>query len=154
MINTVFKWVDIPPIWLLICAVIAWVQAQHFTMGVSFGQSWAVLLGTGLVGLGLLLLALALMEFVRKRTTPIPHMDASELITSGIFRFSRNPIYLGDILILAGLILRWDAVVSVPLVPILVWIINNRFIHAEEFRLERDFGDAFLRYMAQTRRWL
>ncbi|MEL6416292.1 MAG: isoprenylcysteine carboxylmethyltransferase family protein [Pseudomonadota bacterium] len=148
------KWLDIPPMWLLGCAVLAWVQAEYVPSGLSFGQVWAVALGTILVALGLLLLVLALMEFVRKRTTPIPHMDASELITSGIFRFSRNPIYLGDILILAGLILRWDAVVSVPLVPILVWIINIRFIHAEEFRLERDFGDAFLRYMAQTRRWL
>ena len=148
------KWLDIPPMWLLACAVLAWVQAEYVPLGLSFGQGWAFALGTIFVALGLLLLALALVEFARNRTTPVPHMEASQLITSGVFRFSRNPIYLGDILILAGLILRWDAVLSLPLIPVLVWIINNRFIRAEEFRLERAFGDAFLRYMAQTRRWL
>ena len=139
---------------LLLCAVIAWWQGQLLPMGLSFGPTWAVPVGTILVGLGLLLLALALIEFVRRRTTPIPHMEASALITSGIFRVTRNPIYLGDILILAGLILRWDAVLSLPLIPVLIWIIDFRFIRAEESRLKRAFGDAFLRYMAQTRRWL
>lgn len=148
------KWIDIPPMWLLLCTVLAWGQGQFAPLGLSFGAGWALPVGTGLVGLGLILLALALLEFVRRRTTPIPHMEASALITSGVFRATRNPIYLGDILILAGLILRWDAVLSLPLIPILIWIIEFRFIRAEELRLERAFGDAFLRYKAQTRRWL
>ena len=123
-------------------------------MGLSFGAAWAVPVGTGFVALGLLLVALAIWEFARYRTTPIPHMEASALITSGIFRLTRNPIYLADAVILAGLILRWDAVLSLILIPILIWIIDFRFIRAEEMRLERAFGDAFLRYRTQTRRWL
>ncbi len=148
------KWLDIPPMWLLACAVLAWVQAQYVAMGLSFGPGWAVPVGTGLVGLGLILVALALIEFMRRRTTPIPHMEASHLITTGIFAVSRNPIYLADVLILTGLILRWDAVLALPLIPFLVWIISVRFIRTEELRLERGFGDAFLRYKAATRRWL
>lgn len=140
--------------WLLACAVLAWLQAQHADLGFGFGSGWALPVGTGLVGLGLILVALALFEFARHRTTPIPHEAASHLITSGIFAVTRNPIYLADVLILTGLILRWDALLSAPLIPFLAWIIAIRFIRAEELRLERDFGDAFLRYKAATRRWL
>lgn len=148
------KWLDIPPMWLLVCAVLAWLQANYAPMGLSFGPSWAVAVGTGLVGLGFLLVVLALLEFARRRTTPIPHMEASHLITNGVFAVTRNPIYLADVLILTGLILRWDAVLSVPLILLLVWIIQIRFIRAEEARLAVTFGDAFLRYKAATRRWL
>lgn len=140
--------------WLVLCLVLAWWQAQLLPMGLSFGPGWAVPVGAVLVGLGFLLLALALIEFARRRTTPVPHMEASTLITSGIFARTRNPIYLGDVFILTGLILTWDAVLSLLLIPFLVWIIDIRFIRAEEMRLERAFGDAFLRYKSQTRRWL
>ncbi|MEL7254406.1 MAG: isoprenylcysteine carboxylmethyltransferase family protein [Pseudomonadota bacterium] len=148
------KWIDIPPMWLLACAVLAWVQAEFAPMGLSFGAGWAVPVGTGLVVVGLIVMALALLEFTRRRTTPIPHMEASHLITTGVFAYSRNPIYLADVIILTGLILRWDAVLAVPLIPALAWIITHRFILPEEARLERGFGDAFLRYRGATRRWL
>lgn len=152
--RAMLKWLDIPPMWLLACAILAWLQVQWVPLGLSFGSSWAVPLGTGLVVLGLVLVVLALWAFARHRTTPIPHRQASALITSGIFAWSRNPIYLADVMILTGLILRWNAVVSLPLIPFLAWIIQIRFIRAEEARLQKAFGDAFLRYQAQTRRWL
>ncbi len=81
-------------------------------------------------------------------------MQASALITSGIFARTRNPIYLGDALILTGLILIWDAVPSSILIPAFVLLIQTRFILAEESRLRDAFGDEFLRYTASTRRWL
>lgn len=148
------KWIDIPPVWLLIFVVISWVQARHAAMGLSFGGAWADFAGGILVGAGLVLMALAFAEFRRHRTTVIPHMEAERLITSGIFKRTRNPIYLGDALILAGLILRWDAVLALPLVPVFVWVIEKRFILAEEDRLRRKFRAEFARYCQKTRRWL
>ena len=148
------KWIDIPPLWLLLCAALAWVQATHFAFGLSFGGSWAEFAGGLLVGGGLVLMALAFAEFRRHRTTVIPHMDAERLISSGIFKRSRNPIYLGDVLILAGLILRWDAVLALPLVPIFVWVIEKRFILDEENRLRKKFRADFARYCQKARRWI
>ena len=110
--------------------------------------------GRLLVGGGLVLMALAFAEFRRHRTTVIPHRQAERLIQSGIFRRTRNPIYLGDVLILAGLILRWDAVAALPLVPVLVWTLEKRFIIPEENRLRRKFRAEFARYCQKTRRWL
>ncbi|MFZ5961332.1 methyltransferase family protein [Thalassococcus sp. BH17M4-6] len=148
------KWFDLPPIWLAVFCALAWVQATYLPMGLGFGGVWADFAGGLLVGAGLLLIALAAYEFRRHRTTIIPHLTPERLITSGIFSRSRNPIYLADSLILAGLILRWDAVLALPLVPILVWTLERRFILPEEARLKAKFVAEFDRYAQQTNRWL
>ncbi|MEQ8902676.1 MAG: isoprenylcysteine carboxylmethyltransferase family protein [Roseovarius sp.] len=149
-----FKWVDMPPVWLLAFLVVAWVQATQYPMGLGFGDTWADLLGGLLVGGGLLLIVMAAMEFRRYKTTIVPHETPERLIQSGIFKRSRNPIYLGDALILAGLILRWDAVLSLPLIPVFVWVIEKRFILPEEDRLRRKFRMDFAQYCEKTRRWV
>lgn len=148
------KWIDMPPVWLLVCLGLAWVQARYMTAGLSFGGSWADFAGGLLVGGGVILFALALVEFRRARTTIIPGREADRLITGGIFKRSRNPIYLADALILAGFILRWDAVLSLVLLPVFVWIIEKRFIEREENMLRRKFRADYARYCQKTRRWL
>ncbi|MEI4231793.1 methyltransferase family protein [Roseovarius sp. D22-M7] len=148
------KWIDMPPVWLAGFLVLAWVQAVHYPMGLDFGAVWADLLGGLLVGGGLVLIVMAAMEFRRYRTSIVPHETPERLIQTGIFRRSRNPIYLGDALILAGLILRWDAVLALALVPVFVWIIETRFIIPEENRMRRKFRMEFARYCEKTRRWI
>ncbi len=149
------KWIDIPPVWLVLFLAVAWVQSSLFTFGLSFGV-WPVadLLGGLLVGAGLVLMALAIYEMRRHHTTIVPHRDAERMVQSGIFSRTRNPIYLGDVLILAGLILKWDAVLALPLVPIFLWWIERHFIIAEEDRLRRKFRADFARYCEKTRRWV
>jgi len=116
-----------------------------------FGMALA---GGLLVGGGLLSIGLAALEMRRARTTVIPHMEPDALVTSGIFRRSRNPIYVGDALVLTGLILRWGAWPSLVLVPLFVWLITDRFVLDEEARLRARFGAAFDAYVERTRRWL
>ncbi len=140
------KWIDLPPIWLLAFALLTWLNAGTFDL--------PHLLGTLLVAIGLILMALAIWEMRRKRTTVIPHMQPSALVDSGIFAYSRNPIYLGDALILAGLSLRWDAPLGLLLLPVFIWVIQKRFIHPEESRLNVAFGPAFVAYTQKTRRWV
>ena len=148
------KWIDMPPVWLVGFLVLAWLQAAQYPMGLGFGETWADLVGGLLVGGGLLLIVMAAMEFRRYKTTIVPHKTPERIIQSGIFKRSRNPIYLGDALILAGLILRWDAVLSLPLIPVFVWVIEKRFIIPEEDRMRRKFRMDFARYCEKTRRWL
>ena len=97
---------------------------------------------------------LAAAEMRRQRTTIIPHREADRLVQSGIFRRSRNPIYLGDVLLLAGVILWMDAVLGLVLVPVLAWVLERRFIIPEEDRLRRKFRADFARYCEKARRWL
>jgi len=148
------KWIDMPPVWLLGFCAVAWIQARYASIGLTFPGVAFDLLGGLLVGGGLVLIALAAWQFRRAKTTIIPGQMPSRLITDGIFSKSRNPIYLGDMLILAGLILRWDAVLCLPLVPIFLWVIEKRFVIPEENRMRREFRLAFARYCEATRRWV
>lgn len=147
------KWIDLPPIWLIATLALAWCQTRLLPIDLAFG-SWGQRVGGVLVGLGLALIVAALWEMRRHQTTPVPHLVPSALVTSGVFAWSRNPIYLGDVLILIGLLMRWEAVWSFPLVPGFVWMITARFIYAEEARCERTFGEAFEVYRSNARRWL
>ncbi|MEM8632849.1 MAG: isoprenylcysteine carboxylmethyltransferase family protein [Pseudomonadota bacterium] len=147
------KWLDLPPLWLVLFACLAWIQSTQLPIG-SLGGAWADFLGGLLVGAGILLAVLAVMEMRKAQTTPIPHMAPSALVTTGIFSRSRNPIYLGDVLILLGLILWWDAVPSLILVPLFVWVITDRFIGPEEGRLHAAFGTHYETYKRQVRRWI
>ena len=148
------KWIDIPPVWLVFALLLTYGIAQVQPMALAFGNPVTDLLGGLLVGGGLVLILLAANEMRRRRTTIVPHMEADHLVTSGIFKRSRNPIYLGDALILAGLALRWEAPVALLLVPLFMFTITQRFILPEEDRLRRKFRADFARYCEATRRWL
>ena len=98
------RWLDLPPIWLGMFAALSWGQANYYAAGLNFGGAWSDFLGGLLVGGGIILMLLAVYEMRRLRTTIIPHREANSLVQSGIFSRSRNPIYLGYALVLAGLI--------------------------------------------------
>lgn len=148
------KWIDIPPIWLLLALVLTWWIAVLQPAALAYGGAVTDLLGGLLVGGGIVLILLAAVEMRKRRTTIIPHMQAAHLVTTGIFSRSRNPIYLGDTLVLAGLALRWEAPVALALMPLFMVTITYRFILPEEDRLRRQFRADFARYCAKTRRWM
>ena len=146
--------IDFPPVWLIGFALIAWLQGRMLPFGLSLKGAVTDLLSGLLIGAGIVLAIMAIVEFRRHRTTVIPHETPSSMVQSGIYKRSRNPIYLGDVLILAGLILRFDAVLSLVLIPVFVWVLERRFIVPEEDRLRRTFRADFARYERQTRRWI
>ena len=148
------KWIDIPPVWLVLALVITWWIGQLQPAFMALGGPVTDLLGGLLVGGGIVLMLLAFAEMRKQHTTVIPHMEASNLVTTGIFSRSRNPIYLGDALILAGLALRWEVPVALLLVPLFMGTITQRFIIPEENRLRVKFRADFARYCEKTRRWV
>lgn len=139
--------------WLVGFAALAWFQSSFFPMGLSFGQTCADYVSIALIGLGIVLMGLAIFEITRHKTTFIPRKNSTTLVQSGIYKFSRNPDYLGDILVLAGLIVWWDAVLSLPLVALFGWVLNKRFIINEEAHLQKAYGSQFETYTSKVRRW-
>jgi protein-S-isoprenylcysteine O-methyltransferase Ste14 len=146
------RYLDYPPIWLLLALGPVWLETRLAPqlVGFAFIQNF----GTLIVFIGVVLFALAGWEFLRARSTIIPHETPQHLITTGIFWLSRNPIYLADVLILVGISLRWGAISGLILAPILMRVLLVRFIQPEETRILRQFGTTAQSYFAQTRRWL
>ncbi|MEO9863610.1 MAG: isoprenylcysteine carboxylmethyltransferase family protein [Yoonia sp.] len=148
------KWIDLPPVWLGLFLVLVW-WAPQFGFAAERNVAWRGLVGWALVALGLCLMILAVMQMARHRTTVIPHLQPSALVKTGIFGISRNPIYLGDALVLAGFVLIWDtSILFLLLVPAFMFLITRRFIMVEESRLNQAFGEEFATYCRSTRRWL
>jgi protein-S-isoprenylcysteine O-methyltransferase Ste14 len=105
---------------------------------------------------GLLILILAVSLFKKQNTTvnPIKIENASFLVTSGIFEYSRNPMYLGMALILLGLALMFN-LIGGTLFTLLFTIYITKFqIRPEEEVMERLFREDFLRYKQNVRMWL
>ncbi len=107
---------------------------------------WLLALG------GLALVIWSIVTLHRHNTTVLPHDGASTLVTSGPFALRRNPIYLGDVLILFGVSVLttnlWFSVASAAFIPLVTWLA----ILPEERHLERRFGDEWRRYSDTTRR--
>lgn len=111
-------------------------------------------LGWLVVAIGLALFVWTLWTLARHHTTVNPYGGATELCTDGPFRFSRNPIYLGDWILLAGVSLLLHTLWPLVFVP-LIWImLRFGVIRHEEAHLEGKFGDAYRAYKARVRRWI
>ena len=139
----------------------AWGALVVLLVDVSFGDSLA--LGWGRVVGILLLLAgvgVALMAFSgfrQAQTTFDPHnvSEASTLITDGIYKFSRNPMYVGLMLLLLGWGL-WRGTIAGAILGALVFgaLVTRMQIVPEERALAEKFGDEFEAFTARTRRWI
>lgn len=105
---------------------------------------------------GLLLMAAAVASFIKARTTinPLRPANASQLITTGVFRYSRNPIYLADLLLLDAWALWLGNVINLLFLFIFIWYIQRYQIAREERALHQRFGDHYVAYCSKVRRWL
>ena len=143
--------IDLPPVWLLASLGLVWGIGQ---LGLTLFGPGGRLVGGLAIGLGLALMAAAVIQMTLRRTTFIPRRNPQALVTGGVFALSRNPIYLGDALVLAGVILWWDVPLAAPVLPIFMLLIQHRFILDEEQRLKNAFGPAFDTWKSRSGRWI
>ncbi len=133
------------------------VGAIALQWAVPFPLPWPlplrVLGGVLLVG-GFLLAASAVRELRRMHATPNRHQPVTVLVTSGPYRFTRNPIYLGFLLIYLGFTLLAGTLWGLILSPILIGTITQWVIHAEEQYLDEKFETEYREYAARVRQWI
>lgn len=144
-----------PPLIAALVALLMWLTNDNLARARFELPLREALVGLlGVVALGLMLWAVR--DFRRARTTvnPLRPERASSLVTSGVFAYSRNPIYLGDLLLLVawGLWLGNAAALSLTVV-FYVWVTLCQ-IRAEEAALRARFGPAYEDYCRRVRRWL
>ena len=149
----IVKRVIYPPTWLLISLIAIFSLNELYPL-VRFTSLAGQLAGGLLILIGLVLLVSANGLFVRAGTDVIPFREVSTLVTTGVYRFSRNPMYLGMALVLLGCALTVGAVYALLVPVVFAVIIEVRFIRPEEALLRELFPVEFPVYCAQVRRWI
>jgi protein-S-isoprenylcysteine O-methyltransferase Ste14 len=109
--------------------------------------------GAALAAVSGLLVAPALLGMILAKTTFHPGHNADALVTGGVYRFTRNPMYLSLTLLLAGLGLFFANLWLVLLAPAMLLYFQERVVKREEAYLTARFGEAYLAYKARVRRW-
>ncbi len=144
------KHLNMPPVWLIGFMAAAWGLARLWA---PLGDMllWP---GLGLVAVGIATIVWSALAFRRARTTIVPRQPPSALVEAGPYRFSRNPIYLADLVTLAGAALILGAPLALILLVPFREILLRLFILPEEAMLERDLGPAYLDYKARVPRGL
>ena len=142
-----------PPILLLLHVFAAFLLNWLFPLPFAFPK-FLVWVGYLLVLAGIGLAFSAASQFMRAHTTLDPHGSVIEIITSGPYRFSRNPIYLGLVCLLIGFPFIFRSYWGLILSPVLMVSLYQLVIKHEEAYLEKKFGDIYTSYKSRVRRWL
>jgi len=140
---------DTPPGWMTAGLIVVALLRPAGPLG----GPWEVVAGVAMVLGALLIVRAAGAELRRMGTSAAPGAAPRALVTTGVFRHSRNPIYLAELLIVIGAALILRSPVALLVVPGLAFVLERRFIRPEERRLAAAFGPAFEAYRAGTRRW-
>jgi len=115
---------------------------------------FSYILGGALVGAGIVLNLWSDQQLKRVHTTVKPYDTPSTLVAGGAFRLTRNPMYLGMALILAGTAVALGGLVALSCPLMFMVAVDRWFIRTEEANAEAAFGAAYVAYRRKVRRWL
>jgi len=142
-----------PPVWLLL-GIISIFALNEYAAGPRFTSVEGQLAGGVLLVIGLALLVLAGGLFKQADTDLIPFKNVTALVTTGVYAYTRNPMYLGMALVLLGCAVTVGASTALVIAPIFMVIIELRYIRPEEDMLMGLFPEEFPDYRARVRRWI
>ena len=144
-----------PPVVMLVFAGFMWLlSTSESSMALAVPWHKTVAVTMWCLGVGIALAGV--FEFGRVKTTvnPLNPAAASAMVTSGIYRYSRNPMYVGLLLALLGWAVWLSHLLAFALLPFFVLYINRFQIEPEERALSVKFGEQFRNYRSSVRRWL
>lgn len=143
-----------PPVYMLSVAGFMWLAHHYLPLWQLISPPWHQL-GLILIGLAIVADFWSLGLFFRAHTTfnPIHPERTRELVTSGPYRYSRNPMYVGMLIILTGWACYLGSLSPWFFLPVFVLVLNQQQIIPEEKVLAEKFADAYLEYKAQVPRW-
>ena len=146
--------VRIPPPLLFLIPILASVVIEHFmpTTFVLGPIRWIA--GVFLFACGFALNVVGLITQKRAGTDPIPFNPTIKIVSHGLYRFSRNPMYIGFAFWTLGLAVLLNSVWALCAVPIGLVLIDRMVVAREEMYLERKFGEEYLSYKSRVRRWI
>jgi protein-S-isoprenylcysteine O-methyltransferase Ste14 len=143
----------LPPTYLWIAIIVMVVIHFLFPVKRIIPFPWD-LFGLLPLALGAALNIIADQAFRAAKTTVKPFQESTALITDGVYRISRHPMYLGFVLILLGLAILLGSLTPFLIVPVFAVVMDRVFIVVEERMLAEKFGQAWLDYKVEVRRWV
>ena len=147
--------IALPPLIFLGFLAAATVLEAILSLPISVAHSLAsYVAGVALAACGFVLIAMGTRRFVAAGTNIPPSLPTTALVVDGIYRRTRNPLYLGTTLVYLGLSVAAGSLWAIGLLVPLLWVINVGVVKREERYLERKFGDAYRDYKARVRRWI
>lgn len=143
----------IAPPAIYVAAIVVGMQLNRWFPQAMLPSPWADPLALGFFLLGLAVIP-AVFAFRRADTSPNPYRPSSQLVTTGIYGLSRNPMYVGFTLWYLAAACWVNNLWLFVLLPIVLLVMLYGVILREEAYLERRFGDEYLAYRGRVRRWL
>ncbi|MDA5134285.1 methyltransferase family protein [Psychrobacter sp. ANT_H3] len=146
----------VPPVAQVIITAAAMYGTAKIMPSLQFSLSGSTVLAVGLGVIGMSLGVMGVTQFRKAQTTPNPQAleKVSSLVTSGIYRYSRNPMYLGLVLILLGWAFYLSHFLSFVLLPVFILYMTRFQIQPEEQMMARKFGKTYQAYLNKVRRWI
>jgi len=142
----------VPPVYLLLTIVLMVVLHRILPIVQVISAPYRHA-GWLLVVAGVAIGAIASAAFGRAGTPVVPFERSTALVTDGLFRYTRNPMYLGMVILLLGIAIVLGTLSAFLPISVFVWIIQRQFIEGEERFLAEIFGEAYDKYRQRVRRW-
>ena len=142
-----------PPVVVLILVISTFFSSKKIDL---IQIPFQTLISIFILSIGIIILTNPVLKFKKSKTTinPIKFKKVNKLVTSGIYKYSRNPMYLGLLMIVISSSIFYLNIYSI-LTPLFFYLWINRFqIKREEIFLTEKFGKDYLSYKSNTRRWI
>ncbi|MGB5246319.1 MAG: isoprenylcysteine carboxylmethyltransferase family protein [Woeseia sp.] len=143
----------VPPVYFLL-ALAGAIAAHKLAPAMQLINAPWNYAGILLIAAGLAMVIVSAGAFSRAETPIVPFTQSTALVTGGCYRFTRNPMYLGMVLVLLGVDVLLGSLTPFLILPVFVLIIHRVFILREEAMLEELFGDEYRKFKGRIRRWL
>ena len=146
----------VPPVAQVIITAAAMYGVSKMVPALTFSLNGSTALAVGLGVMGLSLGIMGVTQFRIAQTTPNPQAleKVSSLVTSGVYQYSRNPMYVGLVLILLGWAFYLSHFLAFVLLPIFILYMTRFQIQPEERMMARKFGKTYQDYLNKVRRWI
>ncbi len=148
--------VHFPPPFIFFGGFLAGWAVDRWVWGLPLPSGGVALerVGFGIVIVGVALSAWGFVTFRRAGTAVIPHEAATQLVMTGPYRFTRNPMYVGLTIAYIGGVAVINSAWPLILLPLVLVVLVRRVVSREEQYLSDAFGDQFAAYSSRVRRWL
>ena len=144
-----------PPFVMIAHMLLVWIVARFLpSLNLTFPGQRDLVLIIGVTGVALAMVAMGLFRRAKTTVDPLNPQKAEQLVTTGVYKFTRNPMYLGLILILLAWVIMKGNPLNLLFIITCMAFLTHYQIKPEEEALSERFGDQYQHYKSQVRRWI